>query len=135
MAISSREWQSRLEKVIREYPTADFAMRNCDSLLALATETKEVASWWDFQSWVRGQRGKWCFRGQADESWYLWSSLDREVRKERTYKIRGVTSTSNAPMNFRSNESEMLVDFQRGAHHYYPFGSSPTTAAAWIGWR
>jgi len=120
MAISSREWQSRLDRVLREYPTADIATRNWDSLLALATEKKEVTSWRDFQSWVRGLRGKWCFRGQANKAWYLVSSLDRDVRKERTYKTRGIISISNAPMNFRLNESEMIIDFQRGAHYHYP---------------
>lgn len=123
--VSSKEWQARIAKVLRDYPTADVGTRNWESLLALATETKEVTTWRDFHSWAGGLKGKWCFRGEADKSWYLWCSLDRDVRKERTYSVGGLTSTSNAPMNFRLNESEMLIDFQRGAHHYYSSSSLP----------
>ena len=125
MATSSAQWQARLEKVMREYRGPDGMPRNWESLLELATETKQIASWPDFQRWVGGLKGNWCFRGHADESWSLWCSLDRDVRWERDYKVRGLSSSSNSPMNFRLNESEMLVDFQRGAHHFYPSGSLP----------
>ena len=30
-------------------------------------------------------------------------------------------ATSNFPMNFRANEKEMLLEFQRGAHHHHSY--------------
>ena len=81
--ISPVEWQSRMNNLIRDYT----AFRNWESLEELVTETKDVGSWRDFQGTGQPRlQGKWCFRGQGDQSWILMSSLDRDVRggPERT---------------------------------------------------
>ncbi|MEP7353434.1 MAG: FRG domain-containing protein [Acidobacteriota bacterium] len=130
MAISSKEWRGRLEKFGRELHGPDGWPRYDASLLDLAKETKVVASWQDFQRWIEGLKGKWCFRGHAEEAWFLSSSLDREIRRFRRYKNGG----GNNLFNFRQNEDKLLIDFQRGAHHYYAPAYLPERTDQTIDW-
>lgn len=68
----------------------------------------EITSWPEFLALVSGATyAKWAFRGQADETWPLWSKLTRELTN------RDVHSS-----HWEGQEEYILRFFQRHSFHF-----------------
>ena len=107
------EWR-RLEKLLAEYDVS----KDRELFEGLVTENVPISSWGDFLRWFSLFPQGSCFRGQRDASWPLVATLDRKLWKRTEVDVRGFHSTSFGPLNVEENEKSLLLDFQRGAHHY-----------------
>lgn len=108
------EWRRRLKTLLAEYEVS----KDRELFEGLVTENVPISSWGDFLRWFSLFPKGSCFRGQRDASWPLVATLDRKLWKRTEVDVRGFHSTSYGPLNVEENERSLLLDFQRGAHHY-----------------
>jgi hypothetical protein len=89
--------------------------------------TEKAKSWDDFLRWLDELRGSWCFRGQREASWLLDTSLDRDVRRERS----SPNSRSLYRLNRETETRDLLHRFQQYAHHYLPHVPPMNDLSSW----
>lgn len=74
--------------------------------------------WSEVKSWL-ALPGNWVYRGQHEATWFLTTSLERAITKTLTIPQIGLDSISGpARMDPAQNETKLLQEFQRRAHHY-----------------
>lgn len=78
--------------------------------------TDKAKSWDQFLRWLDELHGSWCFRGQREAAWLLYTSLDRDVRRERS----SPDSFILYHLNRETETRELSHRFQQYAHHYLP---------------
>jgi len=93
-------------------------MQNFEFFEKLVTEDEPIRKWSDFQKWARRFREDGSFRGHADASWSLKTTLDRAVWKTYSAETSQIQSTTTKRVNIEENEKALLLAFQRVAHHY-----------------
>jgi hypothetical protein len=86
--------------------------------LVAAAATDRVLTWRGFQRWAEGFQDSWAFRGHADTSWDLETSLDRAtILRYETESASGMRATGMWRLaDF--HEKPLLRDFQKRAHQY-----------------
>ena len=76
--------------------------------------TEKAKSWEHFLRWLDELQGSWCFRGQREAAWFLHTTLDRDVKRERS----SPNSFSLYHMDRETEARELLYRFQQYAHDY-----------------
>ncbi len=85
----------------------------------LVTDTEPATTWDDIQKWVgRLPPAGWCYRGHANATWKLTTTLDRHVWQTITAETGGTHVTAVESMNFKLNEHSLLQAFQRAVHQH-----------------
>lgn len=83
---------------------------------------REVTSWRQFVELVSGDSfNKWAFRGQADETWPLWSKLTRELTNREVH-----------PENWEEQEYYILRYFQRHSFHFVAKMAETDDTPRWL---
>ena len=100
--------------------------------LVTETEKETVSSWGDFQQWLAPFNVGGCFRGHRDASWSLVTTLDRALWKTISIEKDGICNTSATKVNPARNERAALLEFQRGAHHYYASTPASDQIVDWL---
>ena len=113
--MTQSEWQGRLEKLLLEYDAA----KDIKMFEELVTEGDPISTREEFVRWVSLFPSESCFRGQRKASWDLVATLDRKSWLSYEVKAAGVVVGSYGPLNMLENERRVLLEFQRGAHHYH----------------
>jgi hypothetical protein len=89
---------------------------------------ERASTWKEFVDWQDQLRGSWCFRGQGDSDWGLFTSLDRAVRRE--------TRTENTHSIIHGDRSkefrEVFFRFKQQAHLYLNHLPADDDVASWI---
>jgi FRG domain-containing protein len=88
---------------------------------------EKAKSWGQFLRWVEELQGSWCFRGQREADWLLHTSLDREVRRERSHPH----GYSLYHLNRETETRELLYRFQQYAHNYLPYVPPMNDLSSW----
>lgn len=91
--------------------------------------TENAASWNDFLLWVDELKGSWCYRGQRETSWLLYSSLDRAVR---VIISDGHSLSGYDHLNRIEEERDLLFSFQQQAHLYIKHLPDVYDRASWL---
>jgi FRG domain len=75
-------------------------------------------TWKSFQDWAEGLQGSWAFRGHADTTWDLETSLDRETILK--YKSQSSDGVQKSGIHRRAafHEKPLLREFQKRAHQH-----------------
>ena len=89
--------------------------------------TEKAKSWEHFLRWLDELQGSWCFRGQREAAWLLHTSLDRDVRRERS----SPNSCSLYHLNRETEMRDLLYQFQQYAHHYLPHVPPMNDLSSW----
>src|SRR6266481_9521348 len=89
---------------------------------------ERAATWKEFVHWQEQLEGSWCFRGQGDFDWGLFTSLDRAIRREER--------TPNSHSIWHGDRSkelrEVLFRFKQQAHLYLNNLPADDDVASWI---
>lgn len=88
---------------------------------------EKAKSWDDFLRWLDELQGAWRFRGQREAAWLLHTSLDREVRRERS----SLNSRSIYHLSREVEMRDLLHRFQQYAHHYLPHVPAKNDLSSW----
>ena len=99
-------WRSRLEELKRHSPAT------LELLEDLVTEAELLGTLERIERWLKGLEGNWCYRGHADESWHLVSSLDRE-RKPATVAVGDRVHTAFPAFNATARQRKLLAEFRQ----------------------
>ena len=94
--------------------------------------TEQAASWNEFLGWVNELKGSWCFRGQRDSEWLLYTSLDRAVRRKESASTGGFEFRREYSLNRETEQRELLFRFQQQAHLYIRNPPSSGDLASWF---
>lgn len=117
------EWKEnpRAEKYIGDAPFSKFVV------------TEQGNSWKDFISWSNELQDSWCFRGQREATWSLFTSLDRGVRREYSADYPdGIHVSGHYHLDREAEQRELLFRFQQQAHLYISNLPSSEDLASWF---
>lgn len=126
--MTASRWQERVSQLLKEYDPA-LPVKTFEDLV---TEEKTIHSWEDFQHWLTSFTVGGCFRGHREASWNLTTTLDRAVLKAYSIDTYDIHSTNLVRVNPQDNERAVLVEFQRGAHHYHATTPTPDHVVDWL---
>src|SRR5712691_6479293 len=90
--------------------------------------TERATSWDGFRLWLAELAGPWCFRGQREAGWLLYTSLDRAVRKQHSTP----TSSSLYHLDRDAEARDLLFRFQQQAHLYLNHLPAPDDLSSWF---
>jgi hypothetical protein len=122
--MTAPHWQERMNRLLADYDP----FRNLELFEGLVTEDEPISSWEDFQGWFAPFKDGGCFRGHREASWNLASTLDRALLKT----VAVENSAVREKLNPEENERAVLLDFQRGAHHYHAATPPPDQVVDWL---
>ena len=136
MSVES-DWGERVRSFASEYDeqTAGHQLihrKNFDQFIAI----EEVATWQQLQDVFahRFQKQSWAFRGQSISNWRLETALERACL--RTVKLPGYPP-DYGPLSMLVTpdafERELLLRFQRQAHHYIQNPPNDADVLDWLG--
>ena len=95
--------------------------------------TERASSWTDFLAWLSELLGCWCFRGQRESEWLLYTSLDRAVRRDYSSDpADGVNVTGYYHLDRQTEQRELLFRFQQTAHRYIRNPPSDADVGSWL---
>jgi len=134
LLLMDNEWQERIDRLVKGWDETArgkplFHLDNFE----LFVETADVSTWeeWTALNGRHFDEGTWLFRGQADASWGLRTSIDRAC--VRTISIPDGTGTSfEACIGPGRNERTLLARFQRRAQHYIANPPSADDTLEWL---
>jgi hypothetical protein len=75
--MTDSQWQERLDALLAKYDRG----QNVELFEELVKESEIITSWDEFEEWVAPFKDNGCFRGHADASWSLITTLERKVWK------------------------------------------------------
>lgn len=113
--MTASQWRERMKALLARYDP----YRHDELLEGLVTEDKPIASWGEFQRWIAPFNVSGSFRGHREASWKLVTTLDRALVKTISVETADISSTSLTKLNPANNERAVLLEFQRGAHHFH----------------
>jgi hypothetical protein len=94
---------------------------------------ERAATWKEFVDWQEQLQGSWCFRGQGDFDWGLFTTLDRAIRREERTQNTHSIYTHSIYHGDRSKEScEVLFRFKQQAHLYLNHLPVDDDVASWL---
>jgi len=91
--------------------------------------TEQAASWDAFLGWLNELQGSWCFRGQREAGWLLYTSLDRAVIRQHS----SPTSSGHYHLDRGAEARDLLFRFQQQAHLYIHHLPSNEDLSSWFG--
>jgi hypothetical protein len=123
------DWPRRLREFVdrrKQNPTAEEYIG--DNPFDKFVLTHEAESWEEFLEWLNDLQGSWCFRGQRESMWLLYTSLDRAVKREELT----ANSRSLHHLNREIEQRELLFRFQQQAHVYVRHPPALGDLASWL---
>jgi hypothetical protein len=90
--------------------------------------TEKAKSWEHFLRWLDELQGSWCFRGQREAAWVLDTSLDRDVKRERS----SPNSFIRYHLNRETETWDLLDRFQQYAHSYLRHVPAINDLSSWL---
>lgn len=118
------EWPERIRRLVSECDQRAAGHQLIERVnFDQFTAVEDVGDWQEFQKVIsaRFPHGGWAFRGHSIATWHLDTALDRECLDNVEFGNSNVPGGCHVvPMDVLPHafERELLLQFQRRAHHY-----------------
>ena len=132
------DWVERVHRLARECDQRIVGHQLIDRMdFDLFIAVEEITSWREFQDVITArfpERG-WAFRGHRTANWRLETALERAcLENVELGSVEFPDSPAVIPMDISPHafESDLLLRFQRRAHHYIPNPPDDEDVLDWL---
>lgn len=130
--MTSSNWSDTLRQYIQKWEAATlrgdledyWGDRPFENFISI----EHVTTWDEYRAWVDELQGSWCFRGQRESSWPLYTSLDRAVFVEHS----GANASGYFHLDRESEQRDLFLRFRERAPACIKDCPSADDLASWF---